>query len=67
LDDGITGTSRTRESMLQTPLDGTAARARFASLWRDAHPKAIQERLGHSTITMTLDRYGHLPPASATP
>ncbi len=27
-----------------------------------AHPKAIQERLGHSTITMTLDRYGHLLP-----
>ena len=27
-----------------------------------AHPKAIQERLGHSSITMTLDRYGHLLP-----
>jgi hypothetical protein len=27
-----------------------------------AHPKVIQERLGHSTITMTLDRYGHLLP-----
>lgn len=25
-----------------------------------AHPKALQARLGHSTITMTLDRYGHL-------
>lgn len=24
-----------------------------------AHPKAIQERLGHSSITVTLDRYGH--------
>ena len=28
-----------------------------------AHPKAIQERLGHSTITVTLDRYGYLFPA----
>ncbi|MGH9185340.1 MAG: site-specific integrase [Acidimicrobiales bacterium] len=27
-----------------------------------AHPKAIQERLGHSSITVTLDRYGHLFP-----
>jgi integrase len=27
-----------------------------------AHPKAIQERLGRSSITMTLDRYGHLLP-----
>lgn len=25
-----------------------------------AHPKAIQERVGHSSITVTLDRYGHL-------
>lgn len=28
-----------------------------------AHPKAIQERLGHSTINVTLDRYGHLFPS----
>lgn len=27
-----------------------------------AHPKAIQERLGRKSITMTLDRYGHLLP-----
>lgn len=25
-----------------------------------AHPKAIQARMGHSSITVTLDRYGHL-------
>lgn len=24
-----------------------------------AHPKAIQVRMGHSSITTTLDRYGH--------
>lgn len=27
-----------------------------------AHPKEIQARLGHSSITTTLDRYGHLMP-----
>jgi integrase len=28
-----------------------------------AHPKAIQERMGHASITITLDPYGHLFPA----
>lgn len=28
-----------------------------------AHPKAIQERLGHASITTTLNIYGHLFPA----
>lgn len=28
-----------------------------------AHPKAIQERFGHSSITVTLDQYGHLFPS----
>lgn len=28
-----------------------------------AHPKEIQEQLGHSTIRITLDRYGHLFPS----
>jgi hypothetical protein len=27
-----------------------------------AHPKEIQARLGHSTITTTLNTYGHLWP-----
>ena len=27
-----------------------------------AHAKAIQERLGHSSITVTMDTYGHLMP-----
>lgn len=27
-----------------------------------AHPRAIMERMGHSTITVTLDNYGHLFP-----
>ena len=29
---------------------------------RGAHPRAIMERLGHSSIEVTLDRYGHLLP-----
>ena len=28
----------------------------------DLPPKIVQERLGHSSITMTYDRYGHLFP-----
>jgi hypothetical protein len=27
-----------------------------------AHPKAIQSMMGHSSINVTLDRYGHLFP-----
>jgi integrase len=30
-----------------------------------AHPKVIQERLGHSSITVTTDVYGHLFPSLA--
>jgi site-specific recombinase XerD len=28
-----------------------------------AHPLAVRERLGHSSITTTMDRYGHLFPS----
>ena len=28
----------------------------------DIHPKVVQEHLGHSSITTTMDRYGHLYP-----
>lgn len=34
--------------------------------WADQgprHPKAIHERLGHASITTTLNTYGHLFPA----
>lgn len=30
-----------------------------------AHPKVIQERLGHSSITIMMDVYGHLFPSLA--
>ncbi|MFT7601767.1 MAG: integrase [Acidimicrobiales bacterium] len=29
-----------------------------------AHPKALQSRLGHSSITVTMDCYGHLMPGT---
>jgi integrase len=29
---------------------------------QSAHPRAIMERMGHSTISVTLDTYGHLLP-----
>lgn len=28
-----------------------------------AHPKVVQQHLGHSSITVTMDRYGHLFPS----
>jgi len=31
-------------------------------LARGVHPKVVQERLGHSSITITLDLYSHLAP-----
>jgi hypothetical protein len=30
---------------------------------QDAHPLAIKDRFGHSSITVTIDQYGHLMPA----
>lgn len=31
-------------------------------LKRNIHPKIVQERLGHSTISLTLDTYSHITP-----
>jgi integrase len=31
-------------------------------LLQGIHPKVVQERLGHSNISMTLDTYSHLIP-----
>ena len=31
-----------------------------AALQAGIHPKIVQERLGHSTIAMTLDTYSHV-------
>jgi len=40
------------------------ARHRHASLMlkQGTHPKIVQERLGHSSITITLDTYSHVSP-----
>ncbi|HEX9683216.1 MAG TPA: tyrosine-type recombinase/integrase [Acidimicrobiales bacterium] len=52
-------------------LDAAGIRCRFHDLRHTsvalaiaegAHPKAIQTRMGHSSINVTLDRYGHLFP-----
>ncbi len=32
-------------------------------LLQGIHPKVVQERLGHATISMTLDTYSHLIPS----
>jgi integrase len=32
-------------------------------LTMDVHPKVVQELLGHSSITMTMDTYSHLLPS----
>ena len=42
-----------------TPCSHTSVALAIAE---GAHPKAIQTRTGHSTINVTLDRYGHLLP-----
>ena len=41
-----------------------SARHTHASLMlkQGAHPKVVQERLGHSTISVTLDIYNHVIP-----
>lgn len=32
-------------------------------LTRGVHPKVVQDMLGHSTVTLTLDTYSHVTPA----
>jgi len=31
-------------------------------LQQDVHPKIVQDRLGHSTIAITIDTYSHVLP-----
>jgi integrase len=33
------------------------------ALQAGVHPKVVQERLGHSSVAFTLDRYSHAIPA----
>jgi integrase len=55
------------------PLYGLHSLRHFFASWcinakdsggRELPPKAVQELLGHSTITMTLDIYGHMFPGT---
>lgn len=55
----ITSTSRRYEGATFHDLRHTAVALAIAS---GAHPKAIQARMGHATIAVTMDRYGHLFP-----
>ncbi|MEV1176798.1 tyrosine-type recombinase/integrase [Nonomuraea sp. NPDC049784] len=47
-------------------LDGARLRHTFASLLvaKNVSPKVIQARMGHASITETMDTYGHLYPES---
>lgn len=54
-------TSLGRPELRFHDLRHTAATIAIAT---GAHPKAIQDRLGHSSIQVTLDRYGHLMPGT---
>ena len=36
------------------------------ALQAGVHPKVVQERLGHATISITLDTYNHAVPAMQT-
>jgi integrase len=48
------------------PITLHEARHTFASLLitSGANPRAVQTFMGHSTITMTFDHYGHLFPGA---
>ena len=53
--------------MKRTGLEGICfhdARHTHASLMlkQGVHPKVVQERLGHATISTTLDLYSHVTP-----
>ena len=50
-----------REFLKATALGG-AFTANALSIAMGAHPKSIQARMGHSSVQVTLDRYGHRCP-----
>jgi integrase len=43
-------------------LHGQGRTAATLLLGKGVHPKIVQEMLGHSTITQTMDTYSHLLP-----
>lgn len=48
------------------PCTDSVTRGRRLALKAGVHPKVVQERLGHSTIGITLDVYSHVLPAMET-
>lgn len=62
-------TNRARTAWKATKLEGLTlhdCRHSYASLMIDAgaNPKALSTYMGHSSITITMDRYGHLMPGN---
>jgi hypothetical protein len=41
---------------------GASVATGFALAWAGEHPKVVSERLGHSTVNLTLDTYSHVLP-----
>jgi integrase len=55
---------RGRQPLLQAGGQGSqAARDPPARLATGIHPKVVSERLGHATVSITLDTYSHAIPA----
>ena len=68
---GVVAAERDAEGQLQAKYPGLHALRHFFASWcinrptdggLGLPPKVVQERLGHSTIVLTMDRYGHLFP-----
>jgi hypothetical protein len=51
-----------RKGGAKAPPLGTAPCGKSLDPRGGAHPKAIQEMLGHESITTTTDLYGHMLP-----
>ncbi|HUF96268.1 MAG TPA: hypothetical protein VMO52_09335 [Acidimicrobiia bacterium] len=52
--------SGSRSTATDTTPSRTAHLATLALSSGKIHPKVVQERLGHSSISITLDRYSHV-------
>ena len=68
---GVTGASVGEDGKPEAKYTGLHALRRFYASWcinrradggLELPPKVVQERLGHSSILMTMDVYGHLFP-----
>jgi len=55
--------ARTRADMRDLRWHDLRHTAVALAIEQGAHAKAIQERMGHSSVGVTLDRYGHLLPS----